>query len=105
MGSDCSRYGVCRKLDQLLRYAILLGVAEAGFFPGIILYLTYWFPARHRAGVIALFMAVPIATAVGSPISAALLEMHGIWGLAGWQWMFIIEAIPAIILGVVVLNI
>ena len=57
MGPDCSRYGVCRKLNQLLRYAILLGVAEAGFFPGIILYLTYWFPARHRAGVIALFMA------------------------------------------------
>ena len=83
----------------------LLGVAEAGFFPGIILYLTYWFPARHRAGVIALFMAAaPIATAVGSPISAALLEMHGIWGLAGWQWMFIIEAIPAIILGVVVFK-
>ncbi|MFH4214384.1 MFS transporter, partial [Acinetobacter baumannii] len=72
---------------------------------GIILYLTYWFPARHRAGVIALFMAAaPIATAVGSPISAALLEMHGIWGLAGWQWMFIIEAIPAIILGVVVFK-
>ena len=81
----------------------LLGVAEAGFFPGIILYLSYWFPARNRAGVIALFMAAaPIATAIGSPISAALLEMHGIMGLAGWQWMFLIEAIPAVILGVVV---
>ena len=81
----------------------LLGVAEAGFFPGIILYLSYWFPARNRAGVIALFMAAaPIATAIGSPISAALLEMHGIMGLAGWQWMFQIEAIPAVILGVVV---
>ena len=81
----------------------LLGVAEAGFFPGIILYLSYWFPARFRAGVIALFMAAaPIATAIGSPISAALLEMHGIMGLAGWQWMFLIEAIPAVILGVVV---
>ena len=80
----------------------LLGVAEAGFFPGIILYLSYWFPARNRAGVIALFMAAaPIATAIGSPISAALLEMHGIMGLAGWQWMFLIEAIPAVILGVV----
>lgn len=80
-----------------------LGVAEAGFFPGIILYLSYWFPARNRAGVIALFMAAaPIATAIGSPISAALLEMHGIMGLAGWQWMFLIEAIPAVILGVVV---
>jgi len=81
----------------------LLGVAEAGFFPGIILYLSYWFPARNRAGVIALFMAAaPIATAIGSPISAALLEMHGILGLAGWQWMFLIEAFPAVILGVVV---
>lgn len=81
----------------------LLGVAEAGFFPGIILYLSYWFPARNRAGVIALFMAAaPIAKAIGSPISAALLEMHGIMGLAGWQWMFLIEAIPAVILGVVV---
>lgn len=81
----------------------LLGVAEAGFFPGIILYLSYWFPARNRAGVIALFMAAaPIATAIGSPISAALLEMHGIMGLAGWQWMFLIEAIPAVILGAVV---
>ncbi|WP_111892455.1 MFS transporter [Acinetobacter sp. MB5] len=81
----------------------LLGVAEAGFFPGIILYLSYWFPARHRAGVIALFMAAaPIATAIGSPISAALLEMHGLLNLAGWQWMFLLEAVPALILGVVV---
>ncbi|MDM1271138.1 MFS transporter [Acinetobacter indicus] len=81
----------------------LLGVAEAGFFPGIILYLSYWFPARHRAGVIAMFMAAaPIAVAIGSPISAALLQMDGIWGFAGWQWMFVIEAIPAVILGIVV---
>jgi ACS family tartrate transporter-like MFS transporter len=81
----------------------LLGAAEAGFFPGIILYLSYWFPARHRAGVTALFMAAaPISTALGSPISAALLEMNGVMGLVGWQWMFILEAIPALILGVVV---
>ncbi|SDI76142.1 MFS transporter [Propionivibrio dicarboxylicus] len=81
----------------------LLGASEAGFFPGIILYLSYWFPARHRAGVTALFMgAAPISTALGSPISAALLEMNGVLGLAGWQWLFIIEAIPALILGVVV---
>lgn len=82
----------------------LLGVAEAGFFPGIILYLSYWFPARRRAAVTAMFMAAaPLATAIGSPISGALLEMHGIWGLAGWQWMFIIEAVPALIFGVIVL--
>lgn len=81
----------------------LLGAAEAGFFPGIILYLSYWFPARHRAGVTAFFMAAaPISTALGSPVSAALLEMNGVMGLAGWQWMFILEAIPALILGVVV---
>jgi MFS transporter, ACS family, tartrate transporter len=82
----------------------LLGVAEAGFFPGIILYLSYWFPARKRAAVTALFMAAaPISTALGSPLSGALLEMHGVLGLAGWQWMFLIEAVPAVILGVVVL--
>jgi ACS family tartrate transporter-like MFS transporter len=82
----------------------LLGVAEAGFFPGIILYLSYWFPARRRAAVTAMFMAAaPLATAIGSPISGALLELHGLWGLAGWQWMFIIEAIPALVLGVAVL--
>lgn len=82
----------------------LLGVAEAGFFPGIILYLTYWFPSRYRAGVVALFMAAaPIATAIGSPISAFLLKMDGIAGMHGWQWMFIIEALPAILMGFVVL--
>lgn len=81
----------------------LLGAAEAGFFPGIILYLSYWFPARHRAGVTALFMAAaPISTALGSPVSAALLELNGLMGLYGWQWLFIIEAVPALILGVVV---
>jgi ACS family tartrate transporter-like MFS transporter len=80
----------------------LLGAAEAGFFPGIILYLSYWFPARHRAGVTALFMAAaPISTALGSPVSAALLGIDGGLGLTGWQWMFIVEAVPAVVLGVV----
>ncbi|MDB5595365.1 MAG: D-galactonate transporter [Hyphomicrobiales bacterium] len=83
----------------------LLGVAEAGFFPGIILYLSYWFPTRQRAAVTAIFMAAaPLSTALGSPLSGALLGMHGMMGLAGWQWMFIIEAIPAVILGFVVLG-
>src|SRR6202051_2239172 len=82
----------------------LLGAAEAGFFPGIILYLSYWFPARQRAAVTAIFMAAaPLSTVLGSPVSGALLEMHGLLGLAGWQWMFIIEAVPAVFLGVVVL--
>src|ERR1039457_5359538 len=82
----------------------LLGAAEAGFFPGIILYLSYWFPARQRATVTAVFMAAaPLSTVLGSPVSGALLEMHGLLGLSGWQWMFIIEAVPALILGVMVL--
>jgi ACS family tartrate transporter-like MFS transporter len=86
----------------ILRF--LLGVAEAGFFPGIILYLSYWFPARHRAGVTAMFMAaVPISIALGSPLSGALLNMDGLMSLHGWQWMFLIEALPAIILAFVVL--
>lgn len=81
----------------------LLGAAEAGFFPGIILYLSYWFPVRHRTGVTAFFMAAaPISTALGSPISAALLELDGLGGLAGWQWLFVLESVPALILGVVV---
>jgi ACS family tartrate transporter-like MFS transporter len=82
----------------------LLGAAEAGFFPGIILYMSYWFPAGRRAAMTSLFMAaVPISAVVGSPISSALLSLHGIAGLKGWQWLFIIEALPAVVLGVVVL--
>jgi ACS family tartrate transporter-like MFS transporter len=83
----------------------LLGVAEAGFFPGIILYLTYWFPARERARIVSLFMAaVPLATVVGGPLSGALLELHGLGGLKGWQWLFVIEGLPAILLGVIALK-
>lgn len=83
----------------------LLGVAEAGFFPGIILYLSYWFPARQRAAVTALFMAAaPLSTVLGSPVSGALLEMHGLLGLKGWQWLFLVEALPAVLLGFVVLG-
>jgi MFS transporter, ACS family, tartrate transporter len=82
----------------------LLGAAEAGFFPGIILYLSYWFPARQRAAVTALFMAAaPLSTAIGSPLSSALLGTHGLLGFQGWQWLFIIEAAPAVVLGFVVL--
>ncbi len=82
----------------------LLGAAEAGFFPGIILYLSFWFPARHRAAMTAIFMAAaPISVVLGSPISAALLEMHGFFGLAGWQWLFLVEAAPALVCGVIVL--
>jgi D-galactonate transporter len=81
---------------------VLLGVAEAGFFPGIIFYLTLWFPASHRARIIGLFMAaIPLSSVIGAPVSGALLGMDGVMGLHGWQWLFILEAIPAVILGVV----
>ncbi|HBF60388.1 MAG TPA: MFS transporter [Methyloceanibacter sp.] len=84
----------------------LLGIAEAGFFPGIILYLTFWFPSAERARIVALFMAsVPLATVIGGPLSGALLQMHGFLGYAGWQWLFVIEGIPAIVLGGLALKI
>lgn len=82
----------------------LLGVAEAGFFPGLILYLTYWFPAEERARTTALFMtATALAGVLGGPISGALLSMHGLGGFAGWQLLFFLEGIPAILLGIAVL--
>jgi ACS family tartrate transporter-like MFS transporter len=84
----------------------VLGVAEAGFFPGIILYLSLWFPARFRAIAAAVFMAAaPLSTAVGSPISGALMELPKFAGLTNWQWLYIIEAVPAILLGLAVLKV
>jgi MFS transporter, ACS family, tartrate transporter len=84
----------------------LLGVAEAGFFPGIILYLSQWFPARQRAVAAAAFMAAaPLSSALGSPISGALMELPTMGGLANWQWLFIIEAVPAVLLGFAVLKV
>ena len=80
----------------------LLGAAEAGFFPGMILYMKHWFPASARARAVAWFMtANPLAGVLGSPISGSLLDLHG-GGLSGWQWMFLIEGLPAIILGGIV---
>ncbi len=83
----------------------LLGVAEAGLFPGVILYLTYWYPSNRRGGIIALFMTgIPIAGVIGGPLSGwILVSMSGVQGLAGWQWMFLIEAVPSLVLGAVVL--
>jgi sugar phosphate permease len=82
----------------------LLGAAEAGFFPGVILYLTFWYPARERARAVAMFaLGGILAGVIGSPISGALLHMDGIGGLAGWQWLFLVEAIPAGLMGLVVL--
>ncbi len=83
----------------------LLGVAEAGFFPGVILYLTYWYPSNRRGKMTALFMTgVPISGVIGGPLSGWIMKaMPGVHGLAGWQWMFILEAIPSLVLGVVVI--
>jgi MFS family permease len=79
---------------------LLLGAAEAGFFPGVVLFLTYWFPAAYRARIIAIFMvSIPVASFIGSPVSALLLELNGVLGLKGWQWLFLLEAIPTVLLG------
>ena len=86
----------------LIRF--LLGIAEAGFYPGMILYLTYWYPDKLRARTIALFATgTVVAGIVGSPLSGAILELHGFKGLEGWQWLFLLEGIPAVIMGVLVI--
>jgi len=82
---------------------LLLGVAEAGFFPGIIFFLTLWFPATYRGRIVGWFMAaIPASSVIGAPVSGLLLGLDGVAGLKGWQWMFIIEAIPALIMAVAV---
>jgi MFS transporter, ACS family, tartrate transporter len=82
----------------------LMGAAEAGFFPGVILYLTYWFPKAYRARIVATFMvAIPLSSFLGSPLSAALLALDGMGGLRGWQWLLILEAVPAVLLGLAAL--
>ena len=84
---------------------LLLGIAEAGFFPGILLYLTYWFPDRERARVVGLFMvAIPLTGLIGSPVSSALLGLDGFLGVQGWQWLLLLEAVPALVLGVICLT-
>jgi ACS family tartrate transporter-like MFS transporter len=87
----------------LLRF--LLGAAEAGLFPGVILYLTYWLPARHRARSLGLFaLGIPLSSVIGAPLSGAILQsFNGMLGIKGWQWLYLLEAAPAVLLGVVVL--
>src|SRR3954470_20862818 len=79
----------------------LLGSAEAGFFPGIAFYLSTWFPSEYRTRVIAWFMvAIPVSTVIGGPLSGLLLGLEGAAGLAGWQWLFIIEGLPVVLMGI-----
>jgi MFS transporter, ACS family, tartrate transporter len=88
----------------LLRF--LLGVAEAGFVPGMLLYLTFWFPSHERARAVAKFMtATSLAGVVGAPLSSAILKLDGLHSLAGWQWLFLLEGVPTILLGISVLFI
>ncbi|MFL5287763.1 MAG: MFS transporter [Rhodopila sp.] len=99
--STCFAFVAGPNSFYVLRF--LLGVAEAGFFPGVILYLTYWFPKRYRGRVTAGFMtAIPIASFIAAPLSGVLLQLEGL-GLRNWQWMFILEGVPALLLGFVVI--
>src|SRR6516165_9416722 len=94
--------GVVHTIHQLYIVRFLLGLAEAGYFPGIVLYLTYWFPRREQARAFALFiMATPFTTIVGAPISGFILD-HVHWlGLSSWRWLLILEGLPAIVFGVI----
>src|SRR5579862_9984397 len=91
---------LCTGPWSFLTMRFLLGLAEAGLFPGMVLFFTYWFPEWHRARIMAGFtVALPLAVATGAPMSTALLGLNGLLGLAGWKWMFICEAIPTVIVG------
>src|SRR6185312_7985526 len=82
----------------------LLGAAEAGFFPGIVLYFTYWFPQHHHARIVSGFLiGLPIAVAGGAPVSTALLGLDGVLGLHGWQWLYIAEGVPTVLIGILTL--
>jgi len=99
--SGCT--ALCTGPESFVVVRFLLGLAEAGFFPGIVLFFTYWFPDRHRARIIAGFtLALPVAVASGAPMSTGLMELNGVLGIAGWKWMFLAEAVPTILLGIVV---
>jgi MFS transporter, ACS family, tartrate transporter len=83
-----------------------LGVAEAGFFPGVTYYFASWFPTQYRTRMLAWFLvAVPLSSVIGGPTSGLLLEMNGVLGLSGWRWLFIVEGLPAVVLGFVVLRV
>jgi MFS transporter, ACS family, tartrate transporter len=93
--------------DQYTFYTLrfLLGIAESGFFPGMMLYLTYWFPDKERGKAISLFLlGIPISIVIGGPLSGFLLMLDGTMGLAGWQWLFLLEGLPAVIMGLMVTS-
>jgi len=91
--------------EQFYVLRFLLGIAEAGFYPGMILYMTYWFPSYRRARMVALFMcAIPVSGIFGGPLSGGIMDlMQGVGGLRGWQWLFVLEAIPSLLLGLAVI--
>jgi ACS family tartrate transporter-like MFS transporter len=100
--STCMMFMHSKESFYVLRF--LLGASEAGFFPGMIIYLTYWFPTHERGRAVARFMtATSLAGVVGGPLSSAVLRMDGLHGLAGWQWLFLTEGVPTILLGISVL--
>jgi MFS transporter, ACS family, tartrate transporter len=101
---DIAKYTGMSNVHVFYALRILLGVAEAGFFPGVIFLLTLWFPGVYRARVVGYFMAaIPLSTVIGAPISGSLLNLDKLLGLAGWQWVYLIEALPALLLSVAVL--
>ena len=87
---------------QFYLVRFFLGAAEAGFFPGIILYLTYWYPSHRRAKMVGIFMVgIPLAGMIGGPLSGAIMSMtHGLMGMHGWKWMFLFEAVPSFVMGI-----
>ncbi|MCW2484232.1 MFS transporter, partial [Candidatus Symbiopectobacterium sp. NZEC135] len=89
-------------VQELYILRFLLGIAEAGFFPGAILFLSLWVPARYRSKILALFyLAQPMTTVIGAPLAAWLIEQHGLFGLSGWRVMFLGVSIPAIVVGII----
>jgi len=95
---------LARGAASFVALRILLGIAEAGFFPGVIFYLTLWFPRSMRARITALFLlGVPLSNALAAALSSLLLGLGGTWGLAGWQWLFVLEGAPPVLLGLLVL--
>jgi len=103
-GTISAATALCVGPKSFMVARFLLGLAEAGFYPGLVLYFSYWFPDMHRARIVSGFtLALPLAAAIGAPVSTAILSLDGLWGLAGWRWMYLAEGAPSVLLGVVAL--